>query len=542
MNRLLTLLLFFASCISGTAQVKFTSRAELPSEFYDPVFELIRLEDGILAFRTIPQKGLNFNYNLQVIQLDMNLNTDRGLLEFPVRAGFDLKGYDLGDGFAYFLFQKGYTADADKYIFKLDLENYKGYEFSAENLLDLNLLEFLVEDDKVIFMGDSDGRPVIQIYDLLDKSIHTVQGVYGNDTEILQIQKLPLIDALQVVISRRGQYRNREILINTYDLLGNLLREVKVEEFGDDNQEIMDGLLLPPMDYQQAMIGSFGIDRRDSYQGMYLMDINEFGEFDFKTYTLVDFPNFYNYLPEKMKERKDREILKNEEKGRSNTIRNIYSIRSVTPTADAYYIYFDHYNIVNARGSAMPGVYRPGRYYRYDQFNRMGYSPFFDDNMGGVRYPNNPLTAQVTTEFKYISAHFIKLGREGNVIWDNSSTFDDFGTTYPQPFGEVAVVDNKFYHMYVKNLILKLSYFKNGERIFENQDFEIKLVDESQRIRDTNAGSLQVLHWYGPFYLLSGNQRVRFLNDEGKEETKEVFFLTKIQVEGDLYEVPEDLD
>ena len=62
-------------------------------------------------------------------------------------------------------------------------------------------------------------------------------------------------------------------------MAGNLITEVKVDQFGDPGQEILDAFLLPEEeDYQQMMIGSFGLERRGAYQGMYLMEINEFGE------------------------------------------------------------------------------------------------------------------------------------------------------------------------------------------------------------------------------------------------------------------------
>ncbi|MDN3205675.1 transcriptional regulator [Algoriphagus sediminis] len=535
MKRLLSFLLLMCLSYGGFTQVNFVKRLEISSDFYDDTFEMLRLETGVVAFRTIPEKGLNFRLVLQFINLDFDLNSEKGLFEYPVRSGYSLVGYDYSDEAAYLFFQKGTSLNADRYIFKINLEDNQGFEYEADNLLGMQLLEFLVENGKAIFMGDSDGRPAIQIFDLDDKSVHTIQGIYGNDTQIIQIQKLPEIDALQVVISRKGQYRNREIVINTYDFLGNLLREIRVDNFGEENQEILEGILLPPDRYQQALIGSYGIERRDAYQGMYIMDINEFGEYEFKLYTLEDFPGFFNYLPEKLREKRIAEVEKNAEKGKSNNIREVYSIRSVVPEEDAYYIYFDHYNIINSRGNNRPGGYRPGRYYRYDQLNRMGYTPFFND-VYNTRMGMNPMAMPVTTEFKYISAHFIKVGKEGNVIWDNASTYDEFGTLYPQPFGEMAVVENEVYHVYVKDLIIKMSYFKNGEKIFEDESFEIELVNEEERIRDTNAGSLQLVHWYGPYYLLSGNQRVRFLDENNKEDTKDVFFMTKILVEGDAFE------
>jgi hypothetical protein len=146
----------------------------------------------------------------------------------------------------------------------------------------------------------------------------------------------------------------------------------------------------------------------------------------------------------------------------------------------------------------------------------------------------------VIPEYQYISSHFIKVGKEGQVIWDNSSTYDGFTTTYPNAFGEIAVVGNDLYHLYLEDLIIKMSYFKNGEKVFEHQDFELALLDENERIRETNSESLKIAHWYDRYFLVSGTQKVRFLGESGREETRDVFFVTKVLVDGDLYQ-PKDL-
>ncbi len=539
MRKLLILSLFLILSFRAFAQVKFVARFEVDAELYGPVFEMVRTDNSLVSFRVIPEKAISFKKNFQYFITDSNLNTD-GLVEFPVREGFDIVGFDTEGNQLYVLFQKGNYEKAEKYILNIDLSSKNGFEFDANNLLSIELVEFLVVDGKAVFMGTSDSRPVMQIFDMKNKSIHTVQGIFAEDTQILQIRKMAEIDAIDVVLSRKGQFRNRELLVNTYDMSGNLIKEVKVDQFGDPGQEILDALLLPEReDYQQMMIGSFGLERRGAYQGMYLMEINEFGEHQFKLYTLEDFPNFYNYLDEKSKQKKDAETLKEIEKEKIPGIKNVYSIRDVRETEEAYYVYFDQVNIIDSKGGSNSGLYSPTSAYRYDRLSRMGYNPSFNDPFYSNRYPIAS-TYQVIPEYQYVSAHFIKVGKEGQVIWDNASTYDDLTTTYPNAFGEIAVVGEDLYHIYVENQTIRMSYFKNGERVFERLDFELALTDENERIRETNPESLKIAHWYDRYFLLSGTQKIRFLNESGREEVKEVFFITKVLVDGDLYQ-PKDL-
>lgn len=538
MRKLIPILFFFILEQQAYAQVKFIERYEVVSELNDPLFEMIESKAGLVSFRTLPEKGLNLRRKFQYFISDSVLHSE-GLVEFPVKEGFDMLGYDTENSQLYILFTKGIATNSSKYILQVDLDTKQGLEYMVDNVLGMELVEFLVQDQKAIFMGTSDNRPVLQIHDLQTKSVHTLQGIYGNDTQILQIRKKPETQSLEVVLSRKGTHRNRDLLINTYDMVGNVVQEVKVDQFADPGQEILDGILMSTGNYQEAMVGAFGLDRRNAYQGMYIMDINEFGEFDFKLYTLEDFPNFYNYLNEKTKAKRDGELQKELEKDKTPTISSMYAIRDVRQTPTAYYVYFDQFTVSNSRSGY--GGYSPTGGYRYDKWSRMGAAPLNDPYPISSGPPGTYRTNyQTVPEYRYISAHFAKIAKAGQVLWDNASSYNEMVTTYPEAFGEVAVEGEDLYHMFVENQLIKLSFFRNGEKVFENQEFELELIDENERIRDTNLESLRLIHWYDRYYLLSGTQRIRFLNDNGMDQMREVYFLTKIVVDGDLYQ-PQEL-
>jgi hypothetical protein len=367
MNKLLTLFFLFGLNFIGFSQVKFTSRFELESELYGPLFETFKTGKSLISFRTLPVASTTAKNVFQYFESDSSLQTS-GLMEYPVRQGFDMIGYDRDGGLLYVLFQKGKTENPEKYVLKIDLLSKNGFEFEAKNLVPSTLIEFLVLDDKAVLMGVSDSKPVMQILDLIDKSIHTVQGIFADDTKIIQVRKRTDLEAVDVVLSRKGNYRNREFLINTYDMLGNLLQEVKVDEFGEGGQEILDGVLLPDQPFQQFLAGSYGLQRASVYQGLYLMDINEFGEYQFKLYTPEDFPNFFNYLEEKLKSKRDAALANALSKGKMISFPEVFSIRATRETREAYYLFFDHLKIVDSKGRTNSGLYSPTGFYRFDRW------------------------------------------------------------------------------------------------------------------------------------------------------------------------------
>jgi hypothetical protein len=537
MKSLLILILFLAGSISPLlAQVKFIERFEVLEEPNDPTFEMMRIEDGLVSFRTYQGKGFSAKKVFQFFVSDLDLKS-KGLIELEMRPGYEMVGYDTDGNNLFVLMAKGYASTSDKYILQVNLESNQGFEFPAENLLSIELVEFLVQNRKAVFMGSSEGRPVLQIFDLDTKSIHTVQGVYGNNTQVLQIREMPELEALEVVISRRGQYKDRETSILTFDMLGNLVREIKVDKFGTQDQEILDGMLLADQNYQQVMIGSYGLNGRAAYQGMYIMEINEFGEYDFKLYTLEDFPNFFNYLSEKQKSKRDEVVVKELEKSKIPLIRNTYAVRDVRQQGDAYYIYFDQVNIVS-NGGRRPNGWTSTSNYRYDRINRMGYAPYYMDPF--LSPSTNPMqTFTAVNEYQYESAHFVKVSKEGNVLWDNAATYGGFITTYPEPFGEIAIVGDDLYHLYAENDLIKASFFRNGEKVFENLDFELELPNENERIDYTDFETLRLVHWYDRYFILTGQQTVRGLNPQNQTQERRVFFMSKILVDGDLYQSEE---
>jgi hypothetical protein len=536
MRLFLTLFFLLSPMVALQAQVKFLSRFEVPGQPYDPVFEMMRIPDGLVSFRTYQERSFTSSKVFQFFVSDLDLNT-KGLIELSIRSGFEMVGYDVDEKFLFVLFSRGYNTNAEKYILQINLETNRGFEFSTDNLLPMELVEFLVQNRKAVFMGNADGRPALQIFDLDDKSIHTVQGIYGNNTQVLQIRKISELESLEVVLSRRGMYKNRETSILTFDMLGNLIREVKVDQFGEPGQEILEGLLLADQNYQQVMIGSFGLDGRSAYQGAYIMEINEFGEYSFKLYTLEDFPNFFNYLPEKQKAKRDQEVLKELTKSKIPGIRNTFSIRDVRETADAYYLYYDQISIVSSRGGR-PGGGSPTNGYRYDRTNRMGYVPNYMDPL--ISPGMSVQSFSMANEYKYQSAHFIKISKEGQVIWDNAATYKNFTTDYPEPFGEMAIVGNDLYHLYVDNNVIMASFFRNGEKKFDHLSFELELSDAGDRLKNTDGSTLRLVHWYDRYFILTGQQSIRFLNSNNREETRDVYFMNKILVDGDLYQ-PEEV-
>jgi len=521
-------------------QLAFVERFELESKFQENDFMIINRPGGLIAFRSQPEKGFNLRARLQYFLTDHNLKSD-SLKEIRIKDNFDLAGYDLEGNYFYALMQKGTSSISEKYLIEINLETEEATEISMENVYPMELKEFFVLNRNAVLLGTADTRPIVQIYDIEANNVYTVQGIYSKETLILQLRKDSELGIIDVLVSRRDKYKSKQVSILSFDEIGNKIREVTIDRLNDNSLEIVEGMLTPIQNYQQSLIGSFGQRRREAYHGIYIADINEFGDYSLKYYTMEDFPNFFNYLNEKQRERKWKELEKSFKKGVTPSIKPVFSTREVITTDRGYLIYSDNFNATNPRYIPRDGVYANDAY-RFNPnrifFDGMNYGPAYGSQLFNT-IRSSPYSWQQEGEYKFISAYFLYVDREGQVIWDNAFNLYNKITRIPGKYGELSFDGNKLHYLYLDGIRIYMSYIKNGEVIFENESFDIELINENERIRETQEQSLNFSWWYDNFYILSGKQMIRYIGPTGKEEVRQVFFLTKIKVDGDLW-APQD--
>ncbi|WP_245553404.1 transcriptional regulator [Echinicola vietnamensis] len=513
------------------AQVQFTNRAEVPSEWDDRDYLVLPTRDGTIAFRTKAAKGFSLEQRLQYFFTDRDLRGSK-VYEVPVKDYFDLIGFDLDEEYLYTLFQKGESYANEKIVYEINLTNHRVREVKLENILEMELQEFLIMDKKAILMGMMDYRPAIQLLDTETGSVLTVQGIYANEVSILQLRKDPVLKVFDVLVSKRDRYKKRSLSIMTFDLEGNKLREVKVEPENRPDLEIVEGILTSMDDYSQVLIGPYGQRKRDPNMGVYFTRINEFGEYENRFLTLADFQHFYNYLPEKQKARRERKLARDIEKERDLVLPNTLVTREIVAGNNYFLVYNDYYLTSSGRFSPRDMMYSSD-FYRYAPLSmRNRVVP------GGYPWDYPGTDVMSNNEYKFMAAQFLLLDEEGQILWDNSLSLKDVTTTSPGKFGEVSFDGSNLFYLYLEDEKLQLSYLHNGEIELENEPVELALIDEEERIKDTQGESLSLSWWYGDYFLLSGKQRIRYLGDSGKEEIREVFFLTKIQANASL--IPEE--
>lgn len=515
----------------GYAQISFLNRYEVDVKFMENNFMLIMEEKQVIGFRTLPERGFNIKTKLQFFVADQELSSE-SIHEIPLKDNYDLVGYDIEDGFFYVLMQKGSSYSTDKYLIAIDLVSKEAKEIDLSKLLAMELQEFLVFNESVVLMGLVENRPAVQFFRMDDGSIITLEGIYFRDSKIQQIRKESALGMLDILVSKRNRFKEKQLILLSFDSEGNKMREVIMEDNQTNENELVEGVLTDIQDYQQSLIGTFGLRRREAYRGVYIADINQFGEYELQKYNLEDFPNFYAYLTEKQELKKIREIERKLERGKTPTIGNAFSVREVIPTKDGYLLYTENFIINNPRYLPRDGMYAPQMYNN----RRMFYDPNF--MLGGPPFRNPSMTSMTTAamaDYKYLAAYMVYIHQDGRILWGNAINLFNQARVGSDKFGEVHFDGTKLHFLRLDGDKILATYLKNGELIFLNEEYDIQLIDENSRIRETKENTLELRYWYDDFYLLSGNQKVRFMDENMKEATRDVFFVTKLKVDGDLF-------
>jgi len=526
MKKIITLvLLFFPLIVWG--QITYINRWESETKGKEELFTLMPNSEGVLGFRMTPDKGFNLRYQLEFFRTDSNLSKSP-ILEIPMKDYHDLIGYDTDGENFYAFFTK--SSSSEKYLIKINIETLNYTSIDLQTVLNMEYIEFLVSNDKAIFIGINDSRPIIQSFDLEDKTLYTFPEIHTKDMSILQVRKVPDYGLIEVITSSRKRFSKKQISFISYDEIGNKIRQITLDSVVNDDYELIEAIATPYQNLETSIVGTFGYQKKEYYLGNYIVKINEFGEQKIDYYELKDYPNFYKYLENKAYSRKQKELNKYYAKDLSPPIKPFLRTHQVIVNGPTQLIQNETYTVTQNRSST-----RDGRY--YNNFNRYNQPFAFQNNNQldpGMLIRGPVSTFSVEREYKNIATHLAYIHEDGRVIWENSIKNPLKVSVDLTPKNQISFDGYKLYLLTLVDLQIAVSSIKNGEVIYQNQMLDYQLNNPNERLKEIKYGTLQLLHWYEHYFICSGIAQIRSLNKEGKEEIREVFFIDKILVTDEL--------
>ncbi|GAA5038356.1 hypothetical protein GCM10011506_34600 [Marivirga lumbricoides] len=498
------LLLFF--CFNAYTQITQPLRYEIEIEdFYDPYFIVSAEENGIFIFKEMSLKSTGKEKVWQIIQLDTSL-VEVNMQEVIIDSKFSFRGYDYQNGKFVMLFQEGeeYAEDLLFITFSVDQLVFKTYLY--ENLVPINLTEFEMKNDAVIFGGNANTRAVLMMYNFSAERGVVLPGFYNDRSSLLQIVTKSDDNLVRIITSERRYDRSYGITIRAYTTQGELIFTEDIN--AKDDISLTNGRVVDSSNGSDLLAGTYSTKkRRETSRGLFIADLSDPEQENIEYYNYANLENFFNYMKEKRKMRVKKRIARKKIKGKKLKFSYRLYVQDIIKQRNQ--------NILI--GEAYYPTYSSGSY---------GFSPYNNFSDPFMSRGNT----QVFDGYKYTHAVLMAFDNNGNLLWDNSFEINDLKSFQLEKHVHVAFSEEQMVMLYLYDQQIKVKVIK-GQEIIEGKFTEdLRLMYESDEMK-ANSEDLEGLEkWYGNNFYAYGVNRVKNLRDSDIQLNRKVFFINKIVV------------
>jgi len=459
-------------------------------------------ENGLVLFRETKELDRKKGHLWEMIKLDTALNEEWKYLHY-INITYQFLGYDYSDDYVYLLFKPGEYKVDEWWVLKINLLTKEATEHNVKRIVPITLRDFSVFENIAIFVGQVNYRPAIIIHDFVNEKTRVLPGIYGNQTEIVDVKTDPITNTINVIINERGYDRNLTFTIKSYNKNGELLRKIRLNP--DRDISLLDGVSTILPSGIQFVAGTYTRRRSKYSRGMFIARLNpEAGE-EIVYYNYADFKNFFKYMKKKRENRVKNRIARRREKGKKLKF-NYKVLMHEIIERDGNFI---------ALGEAYyPRYYSQNRSYRGIYSYGPGYNPSYSNyNFDGFRY-----------------THAVVLGfdKQGIKLWDNSFEINDVVSYQLEQYVNVSVEEDKIVLLYNFENNIKSKIIQGNEVLDGKEDYDIRLQFEQDKLKKNieDFGGLE--YWYHKNFFAYGVQKIQNTLDADVTLNREVFFINKI--------------
>lgn len=498
-------------------------RIEIATNGEDNKFQVITLgDDGLLLLAKTSKKTFTITKFDAELQLGWSVNGE--LEENQSYVDYYRDGRDV-----YFLFSR---FNSDLYqIIKVSTGIGIMQKFFFENISRFEVSEFKVHNDFAYLAGMVKDEPV-----LMSVNLHKLQPriLAGGLKGTASISSLDFDEEnnLLVVSYSVKKGRSSYMVVKRINQNGKIVEQLTVEP--EDDYGLLTGKLFSLKDGTQLMIGNFGYKGYQSNgvpmsQGLYISKVDEENPEYLKMHSFTEFKNFFKFMSQKQQDRIEKQITKKRDKGGDLRLNYRVLVHDIIQknnqyilVAEVFYPEFRNNNN-SLYGSGMygspfwsPYSYSSIGFNRYYGMNSWAWNPWL---WSGNRGFNNN---QQFDGFKYTHAVVAAFDEKGNLIWDNSFSFDNVKSMDLKEKVKIKMDNDDITLVYSNKGKLASKIVRGNEVIEGNKVIEVSSNFEGDRIRDTATDDLE--YWHQNYYLAWGYQRIANRNGGSRK----VFYLNKI--------------
>ncbi len=494
-------LIFFSGIHLAPAQVEQPVRIEIEMEDDDEYFTVIPADTlGLVLFREVKNRDTRMERKWQVYHLDTALNIISEN-HYYVHLKYINIGWEHCGQYFYMLFQQNVeSVKADWYIVRISLKDQSSETFLIERDYPLELTEFEVINNTLIFGGYANTRPAIVCYQFGENAPKVLPGFYNEKSNILQIEVNDAVNQFDILTTFRAPGGKRSIALKAFNDQGEMLQDVNLQPSND--RSLLHGNVVNIGSDFRVVAGTYTRRRSDLSRGLFLAKVAPTGEHIINYYNYADLKNFFSYLKAKKEKRVQERIERRKIKGKKNKFNYRLIVHDIIPQDDSFIMIGEAFYPKYSQNSFYLPYYTTS--YSYNEYGRA-----FDG-------------------YQYTHAVVIGFDTSGRLIWDNSFEINDVISYNLEQYVQISPSQDRIVLLYLYENVIRTKIIE-GSEVWEGKSFnELKLTFEDDIVdnKDDEYGGLR--SWYRGKMFAYGIHKIKNLKTEGVKLNREVFFINKI--------------
>lgn len=510
MKRSLVLLIGFLCTFSALAQVEFEERYEQEHDWSNNSYLVVSNEkEGLLLVqadfdagsKTYPIYFKHLNTKLEKVWQDS--------ISVPNR--FFLKGYFYSEKKTYLMLQNNLLTNIK--VVRIDALNHKVDEFESKEIAELIITEFEVIKNTAIIGGYFETRPVVFAYEMEHNKVRTLQNVYQNESELVEVRINKDSLTFNVLATVKNENHETTIMVNTYDYVGNAIRDYRLQTKPD--YELVNGVSSSINDITQVVVGLYSYRTDHSVSGIYVNHVDRTGTQTMTYYNFGELPHFLDFMGEKRADKQKAKARSMKEAGKEHRYKSEVLFREMIEKDGKIIINGEFFKLYSSSAN----------FNRSNGLNRFGYANNIDRLSG---YPAiNQTSTRPARDNDLTHAYTLVLSAEGKILWDDYMKIDEDIEGKMTEMGHFLWLGEKASYMYYRDEELFLKILDgSGER--EQLVTGLKLLNEGDEVKVEKGESLGSIRWFDNHYLIYGIQHIK--SEDKSLPLRKVFFINKVSV------------
>lgn len=502
MNKVL-LLILLTTGLSGYAQIEQTQRFESPIGGEFQSYSVAPLDtSGVLIYRRYSGSEGD---QLELVRLDTAFREVwKGYL--PIARDLLLLSVKIHLGKIY-LFLRSASVKPNFTAIAINATTGGYIVHDIKNLIAFNPSEYVVTPYSLLIGGYFNYRPLLLHYSLQSKKSRVLPGFLDEPAEINQIYQTN-DGNVDVIVSARKS-RRRSLWIRTFDKEGDLVKTVVLEP--GENKSLIFGRAAKINNDTLVIAGVYGRNAEYS-RGIFVADVNAFGEYVVHYYNFGDLKNFFHYMKPRREQRIKERIERRKVKGKKIKFNYRVLVHQLVPYQDHFvmlgeaflprYVYRRSNSAIFFPGYNSPYAYAPSSRY---------FTPYRND--------------MVLDGFDYTHAVVLGIDKKGKLGWDNSFRLSDIRSFQLEQFVRIVPQKDHIMLLYMNNNEIRTKEVRGSEVTDGNVPHTFQVAAGGGESKALGLARLE--YWYKHTLLIYGTQVVKKPADENSQL---VFFINKVEV------------